>query len=228
MAYITYDCGTSTTSSTWTVWNSGSTTATSVTSSTNVIWPLWVDGTGEGATFTTTNLTGTVWLQWAGTGSNTTYIRQHELTEEEILRAAERQRRYESERPAREAARIEEAAKADEQWKKQREEKAAADKRAEELLLRHLDAEQRESYAAEKAFHVVSATGKRYKIRNGWSGNVDEINEAGQAFMRYCIHPKIGVPTPDNMLAQKLMLETREDDFRRIANKTPLQLANTG
>jgi hypothetical protein len=99
---------------------------------------------------------------------------------------------------------------------------AEAHARAEDLLKQMLSAAQKKEYETAREFTVVTESGKRYKIRHGWAGNVDEIDESGKAAARYCIHPTIGCPHPDNMLAQKLMLETDEKAFLKIANKTRL------
>lgn len=69
--------------------------------------------------------------------------------------------------------------------------------------------------------------GPRSTAPRGWSGNVEEIDDAGKATVRYCIHPTIGVPHPDNQLAQKLMLEHDEAGFRKVACATPLSVART-
>lgn len=99
-----------------------------------------------------------------------------------------------------------------------REEKAReAAARAETLLLSILSERQREELHRDKAF-VVEGRHARYRIRRGWSGNVDVIGRDGRIQRRLCAHPVIHVPNADNMAAQKLMLETNEDEFLRIAN----------
>lgn len=100
----------------------------------------------------------------------------------------------------------------------------AAVARAEELLREHLNEEQRSSYDMFREFLCKAQSGKTYRIRKGTSNNVFLLNDEGAEIMRFCIHPQ-GVPDGDAMLAQKLMLETDEKSFTRIANKTQLVAA---
>lgn len=58
---------------------------------------------------------------------------------------------------------------------------------------------------------------RTYRIRRGVAGNVSLLGPDGRAVKSFCAHPD-GVPSPDVMLSQKLMLETNEDMFLRIAN----------
>ncbi len=93
--------------------------------------------------------------------------------------------------------------------------------RAESLLLSALTPDQTKDFRKTSEFTVISKDGKRtYRITYGIAGNVILI-EKGKPVARYCIHPT-GIPTEDVMLAQKLMLETDEESFLRIANRTPL------
>jgi hypothetical protein len=109
-----------------------------------------------------------------------------------------------------------------ESWERRRAEEEEAEARAESLLKRHLADGQRAEYEMDRSFHVVTGTGRRYRLRHGWAGNVEEVDAAGKRLRRYCIHPRIGVPCPDNLLAQKLLLEADEPEFHRIANVTPI------
>lgn len=93
-----------------------------------------------------------------------------------------------------------------------------AEQRAEELLLEHLTADQREQYRVAMEFLVISESGKRFKVKKGFVQNIFELDDAGKPLRRYCIHPKGDFPTGDAMLAQVLMLEGAEQEFLRIAN----------
>lgn len=103
------------------------------------------------------------------------------------------------------------------------ERRAAAQKKAEELLLENLDAEQRKEFATNKRFtvHVRGKEDKHYLIEYGYAGNVKLLRE-GKAVAKFCIHPVVQCPNEDVMLAQKLLLETNEEQFLKIANKTVL------
>lgn len=178
----------------------GSYTDSTTSSTTNSVWNSWVCDTGTSAT------SNEVWTIWT-TGDSTTYGASNVYqpppeTEEQRLARLERERQ-----------RREEAEAA----KRERDE---AKRKAEELLRESLDREQREQFDATKWFYVISQSGKRYRIRNGWAGNVDELNEDDLIIAEYCIHPQEwGVPTEDNMLIQKLMLEADEERFLEIANR---------
>lgn len=91
--------------------------------------------------------------------------------------------------------------------------------RATRLLLAHLTPEQRGQYDHDHSF-IVNVKGRRYQVKEGWSGNVKRLNDAGAVAESFCIHFGEMIPIPDLMLAQKLMLETDEAEFRRIANVT--------
>lgn len=101
------------------------------------------------------------------------------------------------------------------------------------------DEEQRAEYLRDKAFTVRLPDGKRYRIKKGWAGNVERVEDVRLpqqqspslvandrhyvAVEKLCIHPNDWVPDQDNMLAQKLLLEADEAKFRRIANITRLR-----
>lgn len=90
--------------------------------------------------------------------------------------------------------------------------------RAKALLKAHLDDDQRATFRERQSFVVRAESGKRYEVGYGSVGNIHEIDEAGKRIHKYCIHPS-GVPTEDTMLAQKLLLETDEREFLRVANR---------
>jgi hypothetical protein len=76
---------------------------------------------------------------------------------------------------------------------------------------------QRESYEQHQHFDVISRDGqRRYRVTRGQ--RVKLINPEGRVIKQYCIHPRMDVPAEDTALAQKLMLESEEDRFLRVAN----------
>lgn len=101
-----------------------------------------------------------------------------------------------------------------------RKQQEIADARAETLLLSHLAPKQCDEYQRLKRFHVHMPDGRIYRITKGWAGNVKlvESEDSERSVESLCIHPRIRVPAPDNMLAQKLLLEANEQEFRQIAN----------
>ena len=93
----------------------------------------------------------------------------------------------------------------------------AAQAKALELLSEHLDPMQIEELANHGQFHVWGLDGQRYRICRKHSHNVFRIVD-GQAVTEYCIGVSTGVPTPDTMLMQKLLLESDPDLFLKTAN----------
>ncbi len=99
-----------------------------------------------------------------------------------------------------------------------------AERRATELLLDHLDAQQIADFKRARRFVVHSRDGERaYRIQYGKQGNVYLLDKDRRTpVASYCIHPDINCcPTEDVMLAQKLLLEADEKEFLRIANRRP-------
>ena len=104
------------------------------------------------------------------------------------------------------------------------EQKVKAQRVAEQLLLENMTPDQREMYEKTKRFHVISSEGKRFEVDcNGRRyHNVNELNAEGKRIVEHCIYQRGGTPLGDNYLAQKLLLECDEKEFRRIANQTQL------
>lgn len=91
-----------------------------------------------------------------------------------------------------------------------------AAERARQLLLGCLDAAQRSEFERTLSFRVRGQSGRHYRIGFGTMANIEVLAESGEPLYRLCAGP-IDLPTPAVMLAQKLMLETREAEFLRIA-----------
>lgn len=188
-AYISFDTGTTTSTSTvWTGWcttgtNTISTTQT-VCTSTTVVWYTWCDG------------------------ATNTY------TSPQLAQVNDRQAREDYARHM--AARN---AEATERYAESERKRKEAEARADKLLVENLTLQQRLDFEKTKSFMVKATSGKRYRIRCGRMGNVDMINAKGFIEHRLCAHPGVDVPNGDTMLAQKLMLEVDEPAFLRIANR---------
>lgn len=187
-------------------------TITSASNTNDIIWHDWCDSTS--ASSATSDV---IWAGWTSADSGSIIysspktlqnLDQYRETEEQQQARLEHERQAQLEREQRrETARLE------------REE---AQRKAQELLRESLDKEQQEQLEKTKWFFVIGQSGKRYRIRDGWSGNVDELNEEDRIVATYCIHPQRHVPVEDSMLIQKLMLEADEPCFLQIANKTTL------
>jgi hypothetical protein len=90
-----------------------------------------------------------------------------------------------------------------------------ARRRAEALLWAWLSPAQRKQYQARRWFEVTTASGRRYRILRG---AVIRRNPRGSG---YCIEATSPVPVADEMLANKLLLETDERRFLATAHRFP-------
>jgi hypothetical protein len=85
--------------------------------------------------------------------------------------------------------------------------------RAEALLWAWLSPAQRKQYRARRWFEVTTASGRRYRILRG---AVVRLHPRGSA---YCIEATSPVPVADEMLANKLLLESDERRFLATAHR---------
>lgn len=160
----------------------------------------WTSGTSTYLGATTSNGT---WSTWGATSSSNTthgtYAARTELAQQQ--REAQRRRDEEAHRRC-------------------QRERQEADRRADALLRSELTSEQEEQLDLLDSFLVVSEHGVTYRIGRG--REVEELDANGDPTARWCIHPTLSVPNGDTMLAQKLLLQCSEDEFRRIGNRTAL------
>jgi hypothetical protein len=87
--------------------------------------------------------------------------------------------------------------------------------RAEALLWAWLSSAQRRQYRARRWFEVTTASGRRYRILRG---GVVRLHPRGSG---YCIEATSPVPVADEMLANKLLLETDERRFLATVHRFP-------
>jgi hypothetical protein len=90
-----------------------------------------------------------------------------------------------------------------------------ARRRAEALLWAWLSPAQRRQYRARRWFEVMTASGRRYRVLRG---GVVRLDPRGSG---YCIEATSPVPVADEMLANKLLLETDERRFLATAHRFP-------
>lgn len=96
------------------------------------------------------------------------------------------------------------------------EERKASEKRACELLMSVLSPQQQAQYQ-EKHYFELRCGKRTYRIHKGWARNITVL-EGNREVDHLCIHPTIRVPQEDNLVAQKLALETDERAFLSTAN----------
>jgi hypothetical protein len=93
--------------------------------------------------------------------------------------------------------------------------------RANTRLMELLDSEQQKDLKNSGIFYLTVGE-RRYKIMPG--SVVTLMGVDGQPESSFCIHPTTSVPAADWAIAQKLMLETDEPGFLRIANRRDLRV----
>lgn len=94
-----------------------------------------------------------------------------------------------------------------------------ADARARNLLLSCLTPAQQEEYVASLSFVVKVESGNCYRIERHRNYNVISLDKKGRRVYELCAGPVEEVPIEDQMLAQKLLLETDEVGFLAMANR---------
>jgi hypothetical protein len=189
-SYQAYSTGSTAANNVWYTWNTNNQTGTSATG-TDGVWGIWIDGS------ITANSAPCV-----VDGYNRPVV-QDIRTPEQIAEADRQQT------AALETARMENQRRVAVE--------AEAAKKAEQLLVANLNPTQKKRWKEAQEFVVLSQSGRRFVITNGRNGNVREVDDQGNRLRSFCIVSP-SVPVPDQLLAQKLMLECAEADFLRIAN----------
>ena len=88
------------------------------------------------------------------------------------------------------------------------------------LLEENLSPAQREQYDRYGYFDVTGGeTGRRYRIKNRFQVNVQQLDKKGRAVRLLCFMPEGELVLGDVMLAQKLALELFESDTLKVANE---------
>ena len=94
-----------------------------------------------------------------------------------------------------------------------------ARRRGFELLKSNLNPRQLDQFNRERTFEVYGgATGRHYRIRRGWSMNIDEIGAGGSVVKTWCFYPKGRLCLGDVLLAQKVALEAFELEALEVGN----------
>jgi len=197
------------------------TTATSTNATNTTVWKYWSNDTSATTTATTQAST---WGQWASGTTETTVWRTwtndttsgtYEIVTQPRLQVPTRtpeqvSAQLDAERQARTVA--------DQQWKDHQAKQQAAKAKAERLLGAHLNAEQAQAWKENRAIFVTAKSGRRFKIKEGRAGNIEEVNAEGTPIRHHCVHVAPGdIPDVDNVLAQKLALEYNEEMIMRLS-----------
>jgi hypothetical protein len=177
------------------------------------LWGAWASSTAATSiTVTTSYVTNVTWDNWV-TFSNG---RRRRVQSSEDLGGWVREPIQSPEEDARARQWQEERARQRAEAQQRRHDINA---RALELLRSCMNDEQRDQLVRLGRFSVAAPSGRVYWIETGYAGNVHSNG------WTYCIHMRSDIPEGDQMLAQKLMIETDEEGFLRIANASPGRLA---
>lgn len=90
--------------------------------------------------------------------------------------------------------------------------------RARRLLLSVLSPRQRDEFRQDNAFIVHGSDGGVYELQLGRYHNIFRIDEDHNHIEELCGAVEEAVPDEDNLVAQKLWLETNESYFRSLCN----------
>lgn len=186
--------------------------ASNYTSTTSDYWPLWSNQA------TATNST-VIWHKWYESDITLAY---HDLAQQRIQQQ-EQQIAAMSVRTAQEIAAADARyAEARLAAQKRAERAEAAQKRAETLLERYLTPLQWKHYKETGVFHVCGKSGSHYRIHRGFTHNIIRLNEKGHPLHSLCAHVSRDLPEADNLVTQLFMLKHHEDEFLRVANRSPV------
>lgn len=98
----------------------------------------------------------------------------------------------------------------------------SAHRRGMRLLLENLTPQQRRTFERRRYFIVRGGdTGRYYRVREGRQLNIDELDGFNRTACVWCFHPADALVLGDVLLAQKVALETFEDEALRIAYRHP-------
>jgi hypothetical protein len=94
-----------------------------------------------------------------------------------------------------------------------------AERRGIELMRSWLTPEQAEQWNTRGNFEVVGCnTGRRYRITRGTAMNIHELDANGRTVAEWCFAPQGKLVMGDILLAQKVGLETMEQQVLALAN----------
>jgi hypothetical protein len=100
-----------------------------------------------------------------------------------------------------------------------------AERRGIALLRSWLTPEQAAQWDVRGDFEVVGCdTGRRYRLSRGTAMNIHELDGNGRSVAQWCFAPEGKLATGDVLLAQKIALETMEQQVLRLANTQACRL----
>lgn len=97
----------------------------------------------------------------------------------------------------------------------------AVNAKARELLMKILSQRQREEFEKQEAFDVEAPSGRLYRVKRKWAGGIIALNKKREEIAELCLVDNVEkqeIPVDDLLVARKLMIESAEDEFLKIAN----------
>ena len=90
------------------------------------------------------------------------------------------------------------------------------------LLRENLTSSQLAQYDKRRFFEVIGGqTGRRYRVHDISTVNIEELNSEGKCVKKLCFHPQGLLVSGDVLLAQKIALELYELEALYVANAYP-------
>lgn len=96
-----------------------------------------------------------------------------------------------------------------------------ADDKARLLLLSVLSDEQKAELKEHDRVTARGASGRLYRLNRKWAGGIMALDKRGDAIAELCLVENVNkqeIPIDDLLVARKLMIESCEEDFLKIAN----------
>lgn len=214
-------------------WNWTTTSSATTSNVTSVNW-----------TATSTNTSTTVWQNWiyeneprryrksyrhdpwewkvitSTTAADISFRPSRVVWEEIVERTAEEEAAHQEHMARVRADNDRRAAEAAERRALHQAQMAEASKKAEVILLEHLDEAEQERWKTHRQVHVRSQHGRRYCIKGAQrSHNIFEMDEEGKETKELCVYlADSACPMEDNVLGQMLALQYAEDHLLQRAN----------
>lgn len=193
-----------TSSSAWSAWTVDNCTINPTTTaySINDTWTTWTS---------TGNSTDAVWIRWTQMPNGQLIPRRYAIPQPPIVT---REQRIITPAQAAELAQQQQLS-LQEKLKKSAEAKA----RSEASLKEFLTPEQQRAWDENRAIFITGQSGKRYKIKEGFSHNFYEVDQDGKEVKSLCAHIDMNLcPVADNVIAQLLALRFNEAMIIKKAN----------
>lgn len=100
---------------------------------------------------------------------------------------------------------------------RQKEEWAAAEAKAERLLISLLDAEGKREWLEYRRVSVTAPSGRQYRLFPLWAGGVALMGEGDARVATLCVHPRERIPDCDVIVGNMMAIQHSEEHVLKIA-----------